>query len=181
MKILNWVRNRKTNTYNAVLQSCLTKEEADKLIKLDSNKLMQIDTKERIIIFSKYLSKGKAEWVNTLFEKDYLLKIQKEGMLSWAKKADIKKEKHREDIIRRISKLEKALSPKEMDSFISELTDISLGLRVTLEEENNIVDLSNKAREAKNKMDNGGSKEDYERAYNAFQDYVNKLKNEAKA
>ena len=46
--------------------------------------------------------------------------------------------------------------------------------------ENNIVDLSNKAREAKNKMDNGGSKEDYERTYNAFQDYVNKLKNEAK-
>jgi len=28
-------------------------------------------------------------------------------------------------------------------------------------------------------MDNGGSKMDYERAYNAFQDYVNKIKEEA--
>jgi len=102
-------------------------------------------------------------------------------MLNWAKKADIKKEKHREDIIRRISKLEKALNPKEMDYFISELTNISLGLRVTLEEANNIADLSYKANEAKIKMNNGGSKMDYEKAYNAFQDYVNKLKNEAKA
>lgn len=181
MKILNWILNRKTNTYSAVLQSCLTKEEADKLIKLDINKLIDIDTKERIILFSKYIGKEKAEWFNTLFEKDYLLKNQKEGMLNWAKKADIKKEKHREDIIMRISKLEKALNPKEMDYFISELTNISLGLRVTLEEANNIADLSYKTNEAKVKMGNGGSKMDYERAYNAFQDYVNKLKNEAKA
>ena len=37
-----------------------------------------------------------------------------------------------------------------------------------------------KANEAKIKMDNGVSKMDYERANNAFQDYVNKIKEEAK-
>jgi len=179
MKILNWILNRKTNTYSAVLQSCLTKEEADKLIKLDINKLKEIDTKERIILFSKYIGKERAEWFNTLYEKDYLLKIQKEGLLNWAKQKTDIKEKYREKIIRKISKLEKALSPKEMDYFISELTDIALG-KVTLEEANNIADLAKKAQEAKIKTDNGGSKEDYERAYNAFQDYVNKLKEEAK-
>ena len=179
MKILNWILNRKTNIYSAVLQSCLTKEEADKLIKLDINKLKDIDTKERIILFSKYIGKERAEWFNTLYEKDYLLKIQKEGMLNWAKQKTDIKEKNREKIIREISKLEKALSPKEMDYFISKLTDTALG-KVTLEEANNIADLAHKADEAKIKMDNGGSKEDYERAYNAFHDYVNKLKNEAK-
>ena len=66
-----------------------------------------------------------------------------------------------------------------MDYFISELTNIALG-RVTLEEANNIAGLSCKANEAKIKMENGGSKEDYEKAHNAFQDYVNKLKEEAK-
>jgi succinate dehydrogenase flavin-adding protein (antitoxin of CptAB toxin-antitoxin module) len=181
MKILNWILNRETNAYNVVLQSCLTKEEADKLIKLDINKLIDVDTKERIILFSKYIGKEKAEWFNTLFEKDYLLKNQKEGMLNWVKQKTDIKEKYREDIIRKISKLEKALSPKEMDYFISELTNISLGLRVTLEEADNIADLSCKANEAKIKMENGGSKEDYEKAHNAFQDYVNKLKNKAKA
>jgi succinate dehydrogenase flavin-adding protein (antitoxin of CptAB toxin-antitoxin module) len=180
MKILNWILNRKTNTCSAVLQSCLTKEEADKLIKLDINKLKDIDTKERIILLSKYLGKERAEWFNTLYEKDYLLKIQKEGLLNWAKQKTDIKEKYREEIIRKISKLEKALSPKEMDYFISELADIGLGVGVTLEEANNIADLAKKAQEAKIKMNNGESKEDYERAYNAFQDYVNKLKNEAK-
>jgi len=72
MKILNRILNCKTNTYNVILQSCLTKEEADKLIKLDINKLIDIDTKERIILFSKYIGKEKAEWFNALFEKDYL-------------------------------------------------------------------------------------------------------------
>jgi len=101
-------------------------------------------------------------------------------MLNWAKnKTDIK-EIYREKLIRKISKLEKALSPKEEEDFIKKLVDIQLG-RVTEEEAQNIVDLSNKAREAKIKMDNGGSKIDYERAYNAFQDYVNKLKDEARS
>ncbi len=180
MKNLNWILNCKNNTYNVILQSCLTKEEADKLIKLDINKLINIDTKERLIIFSNVIGKEKAQWVNARFEKDIVLKNQKEGMLNWAKKADMK-EKYREEIIRKISKLEKALSPKECEDFIEKLSTISLGLSVTEEEAQNIVNLSNKAREAKIKMDNGGSKIDYERAYNAFQDYVNKLKNEAKA
>lgn len=155
---------------------CLSKEEANKLRNLDIKKMILMGSEERLGIFSKLIGVEKADWVNARFEKDLVLKNQKEGMLNWVKKTEMK-DKYREEIIRKISKLEKTLSAKERDAFLTELAEIALDIRLTQEEVETIFNLSRKAEEAKENMENGGSKEDYAKAQNNIRDYVNTFKN----
>ena len=176
MKIsFNWNRKNKSNPFARAVEDCLSKEEADKLKFLDIEKILLLSTEERLRIFSSLIG-SKAEWFNSRFEKDYVLNNQKAGMLNWANKTKME-EKFRQEIVRKISNLEKMLNPAEEESFINELANLALGIGVTQEEEKTLIELSHKADEARLKMENGGSKEDYEKAHNLLQAYVNKLKN----
>ena len=71
--------------------------------------------------FSKYVGEDNAQWVNTEFESKLLLKNQKQGMVTWAKKIGGLKEQARRDILSKIEKLDKALSPQEEDSFLEDI------------------------------------------------------------
>jgi hypothetical protein len=175
MKLFNWILNRKTVAPNMGLGNCLSKEEAAKLRNLDHKKLMDMDSKERFSVFANVIGEENAKWVNTRFEKEFLIKKQKEGMINWANKTDMKSEL-RKEIIRKISNLEKALGPKELDEFVEELSELSLGIGVTEEEAKTIVELFKKVEDAKVKMKNGGSVTDYEKARDVYQDYIDKLK-----
>ncbi len=79
--------------------------------------------------------------------------------------------KWRAEIVREISKLGKALSKTEMDSFVERLAKLKLGAGVTLEEAQRIVDLCKKIEETKLKMESGGSVADYEKAHQDLEDY----------
>jgi hypothetical protein len=176
MKFFNWILNRKTIAPNIGRGGCLSKKEADKLKKLDHEKLMNMDSKERFSVFANVIGEENAKWVNARFEKEFLLKSQQEGMINWAKKTDMKPE-FRKEIVSKISNLEKALSPKEQEEFMDKLAVLSLGIGVTEEESKTIMELFKKVEEAKLKMENGGSVIDYEKACDVYQDYINKLKN----
>lgn len=175
MKIFNWTKNLKTTYFTIGNSFYLSKEEADKLKKLDIQKMVLMESQDRLGIFSKIIGKEKADWLNTRFERDLILKNQKEGMLKWAKETEMK-EKFRQEIIRKISKLEKALSPKEEEAFLEELSRLALGLELTEEEVRTIFDLSQRVEEAKKKMENGGSNIDYEKACSNLQEYTDELK-----
>ena len=159
-----------------MIEECLTKEEAAKLKHLNIERIMLLTAEERIDLFSSLIG-SKANWFNSRFEKDFILKPQKAGLLEWANKKEMK-DKFRKEIIRRISELEKALNPEEEKNFMGELTKLALGVGVTREEEQTIFDLSKKADEARLRMLNGsGSREDYEKACKVFEAYVEELKN----
>ena len=156
----------------------LSNEEADKLKNLDIAEIVLVDSKKRLDIFSKLIGKEKAVWVNARFEKDLVLKNQKEGMLNWANETKMKPE-IRKEIIKKISGLEELLSQTEEQEFLTELAELSLGIGFTEEEIKTIMSLSQKVEEAKIKMENGGSKLDYEKACISLQEYKNKLIDES--
>ena len=177
MKIFNWAKNSKTTYFTIGNNFYLSKEQADKLKKIDIKEISLMESQDRLGIFSKIIGEEKAGWLNAHFERDLILKNQKEGMLKWAKETEMK-EKFRQEIIRKISKLEKALSLKEEEAFLEELSRLTLGLELTEEEVRTIFDLSQKVEEAKKKLENGGSKIDYYKACNNLQQYVDVLKHE---
>jgi hypothetical protein len=177
MKIsFNWNIKDKSKPFGFFMEECLSKDEADKIKKLDLEKILLMDSEERLSIFSGLLGKEKADWFNARFEKDLVLKNQKAGMMNWINNDKEIKPKWRKEIIRKISELEKPLYKEKLDNFMEELADLKLGVGITLEEAQMITDLCKKANDAKVKMDNGGSKTDYEIAHKNLEDYVEMLK-----
>ena len=171
MKIsFNWGKKTISNPLGVVLEECLAKEEAGKIKQLDIEKVLLLGTEERIKLFSSAIG-DKAEWFNSKFEKDYVLKNMKQGLLNWVDKTEMK-EKYRKDILSRIAKLENMLSAEEQEKFIEKLANLAIGVGTTEEEEQTITDLCNRANEAHLRMQNGGSREDYEKAQSALDTYV---------
>jgi hypothetical protein len=178
MKIsFNWNWKDKSRPLGFFLEECLSKEDAIKIKQLNIEKILLLDRRERVVIFSNLIGEEKATWLNSHFEKEFVLKNQKAGMLAWANSMDMK-EKNRVEIIRKISLLENALTTAEQDEFIKDLADLALGIKITEEEEKMINTLCEKANAAQTRMEHGGSREEYEKAQALLDSYVEKLKNE---
>ena len=103
---------------------------------------------------------------------------QQNYFIDWAVNAEMDP-KWRREIMRRISKMDRVLIGDEYDNFIRELAELKLGIGITEEEILEIMRLSRDADEARNKMNNGGSKEEYRTALDMYNRYVEKLKMEA--
>ena len=178
MKIsFNWNKKDKSKPMGFFLEECLSKDEAVKIKQLNIEEILLLDRKDRVAIFSNLIGEEKANWLNSRFEKEFVLKNQKAGMLAAANSMDMK-EKNRVEIIRKISLLENALTTAEQDEFIKDLTDLALGIKITEEEEKMIYTLCEKVNAARTRMEQGGSKEDYEKTQATLDSYVEKLKNE---
>lgn len=173
----NWFKKDKSKSFGFSLEECLSEDEADKIKRLDFEKLIDADREDRLNIIIKAIGKDKAEWLNSRIEKDFILKNQCQGLMNWVNNDQSIEPKWRKEIIRKISALEKPLNKKEEEDFFKELANLKLGIGVTSEETQMITDLCKKADEAKLEMDNGGSKVDYEIAQKKLDDYVEKLKN----
>ena len=171
----SWGKKTAANPLGVMIEECLTKEEAAKIKQLDIEKVLLMTTKDRINALLPLIG-SKTEWFNAKFEKEFVLKNKKQGLLNWANKTEMK-EKYRKDIVNRISKLEDVLSPEEEEKFIEVLANLAIGVGTTEEEEKTITDLCNKANEAHLKMQDGGSREDYEKAQTALDAYIEELKN----
>lgn len=167
---------------------CLTKQavqrfkEALRNRELDPAKLQQMTSEERRQALTPYVGEDNAKQVNALFESKLLLKNQKAGMIAWAKKvAGITPEVKR-DLVAKIERLDKALSEKELDTFLEDLVSTRLGITVSETEAKTIFDLSRKVEETKQKANKDGvfpSENDrlqYGMAKVALEKYVNDLK-----
>ena len=116
---------------------CLPKESAKDFIaalrggKIVPEKLMDMSSAERRTFFEGLVGKENALDVNTLFEAKLLLKDQKRGLVAWAKQVSGIKEATRKDILTKIEKMEKVLSPESERAFLKDLTEKRLGTEVT--------------------------------------------------
>ena len=149
---------------------------------IDPAKLADMESSERRTFLEKYVGKDNAQQVNAEFESKLLLKNQKAGYISWAKKVTGITPKVRQDLLSKIERMDKVLNPEEEKQFLADLAERRLGFGVTEEEAKNISDLSKTVREtrAKAKEDFTFPSEEERLAYGEAQvnleNYVNELK-----
>jgi hypothetical protein len=129
---------------------CLLPEYANKFKQaiisgeINPDKLMSMTSVQRREFLGKYVGEWNAKYTNTLFESKLLLKNQQAGMITWAKKLSGIKETQRTDLIAKINKLDKALSPENENEFLSDIVEQRLGVKITASEGKTIVDLTQK-------------------------------------
>lgn len=132
---------------------CLLPQYADAFLQglkkgeIDPTKLSEMSSKERRNFLSKYVGEESAKFVNSKFESNLLLKNQKEGMITWAKNTAGLKPQVRNDLIAKIEKMNKALTPDAKGNFLSDIVEQRLGVQVTAEEAKTITDLTAKLKE----------------------------------
>ena len=137
---------------------CLTTENTTKIKKalknrdIDPFKLAAMTSLERRTFLEKFVGDS-AKQVNALFESKLLLKNQKRGYQTWAKKVAGITPQVRRDLLSRIERMEKVLDPKEEEQFLQDLVSARLRIGVTQEEAKKISDLSKKVVELRDKTD----------------------------
>lgn len=166
---------------------CLPKEQADKFIKalkegvVQPEKLADMTSPQRHKFFSDLVGEADARDVNALFESKLLLKNQQAGMINWAKTVSGIKEVTRRDLLSKIERMDKVLSPVEEKAFLEDLANKKLGFDVTYEEAKSISDLSKNISDTKAKMEGTKWKSPERRAYGnevvKFTKLIEELKN----
>lgn len=133
---------------------CLIGEKADSFKKailngeINPEKLANMASEERRAFLEKYVGKSESHAINASFESKLLLKNQQAGITTWAKQLTGIKPGVRQDLISRISKMDRVLDPSEKQQFLSDLAAHKLGVSVTQEEAKTIMGLSKKVQSA---------------------------------
>src|SRR3990167_1013968 len=147
---------------------------------IDPAKLSDMTSAERRSFFEKHFGGENAKNVNALFESKLLLKNQQTGLINWAKQVVGMKPEVRRDIISRIEKMDKILSPAEERAFLEDLAAQKLGVGVTLAEASKIAELSRKIQESKAQGAEGQKNLAYGKAKVELENYLSELKSSAK-
>jgi len=178
---------------------CLTRDRALKFKrmlvsgKISPEKLNKMNSEERRAFFEKEFGSGKE--INALYESKLLLKNQKRGIISWAKSVMKETPTLRDtSIMAKVSKLNKAMNEKELDTFLDDLVEQKVGFQLTKQEFNDLSNLAKSAQEkhevALARLDGDGkwrSEEDknkygmdYGNAQVAYNTYFNDLADNAR-
>lgn len=142
---------------------CLPKFAAENFIqalkegRIDPEKLSEMTSEERNTFFEGIVGKEDAAPVNALFESKLLLKDYKRGLVTWAKRVSGISGPIRRDLIERIEKLDKVLSPVEEKSFFTDLASEKLGTKVSLNEAKIIAEKSKDLQTSKAQWDKRAS------------------------
>ena len=167
---------------------CLTLDQSAKFKKalldrkIDPAELAGMTSVARRNLFNKFVGEENARQINALFEGKLLLKNQKAGYISWAKKIVGISPKVRQDLISRIERMDRVLDPKEGEQFLQDLASARLRIEVTQDEAKVIADMSKKNQGLKEKANKEGvfPSETDRMAYGvsqvALEKYINDLK-----
>ena len=134
--------------------------------------LIGLDSAGRRNFFAQMFGEENAKHINALFESKILLKNQKQGYVTWAKKVSGITEPARGDLVSRINRLDKVLNPAEEKLFLEDLAAQKLGIGVTPEEAKRISELAKKTEELRKFPE---KRIEYGNALLDFNDYVNSL------
>lgn len=155
---------------------------------IDPAKLNKMTSEERRNFLAKYVGKDNAVQVNSLFESKLLLKNIRAGYIAWAKKVAGITPEIRRDLLAKIEKLDRVLSPQEEQNFLQDLASTRLGLEITEQEAKKVNDLSQKIVEARkdfdiktNKWKSEEKRLEYGYAKVDIENYINDLKLKAKS
>lgn len=149
--------------------------------KLNPEDLSKFTTsEERAKYLAKFVGEENAKAVNALFESKLLLKDQNAAMINWVKSVAGMKEPIKRELIDKINKLGKVLTPAEQEVFFQDLASQRLGTEITREQAITISKLAKEFQAAKADP-NSGLK--YGSTEVALNNYVNdiRLKNEGKS
>ena len=157
--------------------------------KIDPIKMMDMTSEARRELLAQFVGEDNAQKVNATYEAKLLLKDQQRGMVTWAKQTAGISPKAQRDIISRVNKMEKVLTPESEDAFLADLAAQKLGVTVTMEEAANISELAKVATEKKQVMEKSPrrinlgrptqTELDYGRSAIAFRNYISEIKLEA--
>ena len=156
-------------------------KEALKDREMDPAKLSKMTSAERRAFLEKYVGEN-AKQVNALFESKLLLKNQKAGYISWAKKVSGMTKDAKRDMLSKIERLDTVLNPEQEEAFLEDLASTRLGIDITAEEAKTINKLSKDMAELRTKANNQGvfsNKTDrlaYGASKVAIENYINELK-----
>lgn len=171
---------------------CLIKQKADEFKKglrdgtINPNTLTEMSGVERRDFLSKFVGEENSKQVNSLFESKLLLKNQKAGYISWAKRVLGMSPQAKRDLISRIERMDTVLDAPSEKQFLQDLAEQRLGFDITQSEAKEVSDLSKQTRELKTLANEDGTfKSEKDRlAYGAslvdLENYVNDLKLKAK-
>ena len=127
---------------------CLTKENVLKFKQalrdrtIDPFKLAELTSPQRRTFLEKFVGKENGLQVNSLFESKLLLKNQKAGYVTWAKRVSGITPQTKRDLLSRIERMENILNPEEEQAFLQDLATTRLGFGVTEIEARAITDQS---------------------------------------
>lgn len=127
---------------------CLPKEFAQKFTdalksgKINPDELADMTSQERRDFLEPYVGKDDVHEVNAQLESKLILQDQKRGMVSWAKKVAGITPEVRADLITKINRIEKVLTPEDQNAFLEDLAAKRLGVEVTPEEAKTIADFA---------------------------------------
>lgn len=110
--------------------------------RINPEKLVKMTSEERRGFLEGIVGKENGVQVNSLFESKLLLKNQKAGMISWAKKISGISKDAKRDLISRIERMDRVLNPAEEQAFLHDLAQTRLGFGVSETEAKVISDLS---------------------------------------
>lgn len=170
---------------------CLPRKERDDLIialrkgEISLSQLTQMTSKERGALFAKRLPIEQAKLVNATFEQA-LISNQKKALKDWVVSTTKAKDPIRKDMLKRVDRIERALTPTEQGDFLQDLAETKLGIRVTEEEAKQILIRKKLVDDAKSKIDpneprGSENRMRYGYALDDFKTYVANLKNDAEA
>ncbi len=146
---------------------------------LNPEKLAEMTSAERNGFFKDLVGEDNASQTNALFESKLLLKHKAQGYASWAKKLIGLSPQAKRDILSRIEKLDKVLSPAEEKQFLRDLAEQKLGVGVSYNEAQTITDLTNKVKSTREAMNSGEDRMKYGRAQVELLNYLSNLKQQA--
>jgi hypothetical protein len=147
-------------------------------------KMISISSKERQAVLGEIVGPENVQWVNAALESKILLKDQRRGMVSWAKKVAGLSEPVRRDLISRVQRENRLLDPENSGSFLESLAAKTMGHEISFAEAKNVSSLAsqvkvNKARVKETDPIKSDSRLAYGAAVVRFKDYVGELKQQA--
>lgn len=164
---------------------CLPKEFATKFLnalkdgKIVPEKLIAMTSEERRAFLEPIVGKADVHEVNALLESKIILKDQKRGMVSWAKKTAGLTPAARTDLISKINKMDKVLNAKDEATFLEDLASKKLGTEVSFEEAQKIAEIAQEATKTRTAVEQDPSKGNilaYGEQAIKLADYVGSLK-----
>lgn len=164
---------------------CLPKQIADNFLlavrngDLNPEDLAKMSSEERQKLIERFVGTVSAPKVNAMFEQRLLMKNQTEAMINWVKDVANLRPAVKRDLLSRIEKLDKVLTPDEERAFLGDLVSEKIGTRTTVEDARKIAELSKLFQEAKANPDSGL---EYGASKVALNNYINdlKIKNESR-
>lgn len=142
---------------------------------LDIFKLIDMTSEQRRQVFADKFGERNAKGINSLLESKLILKNQQKGLENWVKQLTGLKEPVKQDLISKIQKMDKILTPESERVFFEDLASTRLGADITLAEATKISEMANKIKELETNTDKTKADVTLGRAKMDLTEYVNSI------